>query len=114
VFGGDCLSKEEYEDKWTKLAFEIKRTPSWLRRGETVTIVYGDFEEVETARTDKKTGASYKSKDWKIGVLLRDGSKAWRMIDKYVFVDVMKMFKARAVDGKVPATVVYRRPLRRR
>ncbi|UCE29665.1 MAG: hypothetical protein JSV85_02815 [Candidatus Bathyarchaeota archaeon] len=105
------MSKEEYEDKRTKLAVEIEPTPSWLRRGETVTIVYGEFEEVEIEHKNKQTGDSYMTKEWMIGILLRDGSEAFRLVSPSVFADIVKAFEAESKDGKMPKTLVYQRPL---
>ena len=113
MLGGDCLSKD-VEDEWQKKAKKIETMARWLREGDVVEVVYGEFEEVQTDRVDKRTGNPYQTTDFKITVLKSDGSKAFRLIDKYVFVDLMKSFKAGSKDGVMPKTIQYRRPVRRR
>ena len=41
------MSKELKEDQWILKAKEIEHAPSWLREGDTVEVVYGEFEEIE-------------------------------------------------------------------
>jgi len=108
------VSKEMKEDEWMKKARDIEEAPKWLREGDTVEVVYGEFEEVETPRKDRRTGNEYVTIDFKVSIVLPNGSKAFRLVDKYTFVDLIKEFKAHAKDGVMPKTVTYRRPVRRR
>lgn len=107
------MPKEIEPDKWMQKADEIEKTATWLQEDEVVEVVYGDFEEVETSRTDKRTGNPFVTKDWRIGIRVADGSIGYRLIHRSVFVDLIKAFKAEAKGGKVPETIQYRRPRRR-
>jgi len=113
IFSGDYLSREVKWNKWLRKAYEIEHSLIWLRRGETAEIVFGEFEEVGTDCTDQRMGKPCKTTDVKIKVVLADGSEAWRLIDKYTFVDLMKKFDESAKDGVLSKTLVYRRPFRR-
>lgn len=107
------IALSEKVDKWILEAKAIEEAPIWLVEGDTVEIIYGNFEKVVTDRKDRNTGRAYQTNDFKIGVKLRDGTVGYRLVSKYLFVDIIKAFKdeKKAHDGE---TLTYRRPLRRR
>ncbi len=94
------------EDKWLQKKNEIDNTARWLQEGERVEIVYGEFEEVETPRKDRRSGREYISKDFKIAVVLPDGRKAFRKVGQYLFSEIIGQFQRE----KMPKTIQYMRP----
>lgn len=98
---------------WTEEKDKIERTPVWLRESDIVEVDFSVMPEpVETPRKDARTGREYKSIDYKIAIFLADGSRAFRMIDKYVLVDMTKAWEL--ASPSKPKRMSYRRPVRRR
>lgn len=85
-------------DEWVEEAERIAKEPMWLRDGEDVDVIYGRFKKVTTSRKDTRTGRAYESNDFQIGIKMPDGSIGYRLINRYVYMELIKAFQ-RASGG---------------
>jgi hypothetical protein len=93
---------------WVKRKDELDREAKWLGEGETIEVVYGEFEEVKTPRSDEETGRKYETTDFKIGCMVR-GKKCYRLVNKYLFSEIVGMFQE-AKKTKDGETLTFMRP----
>lgn len=104
------------DDKWFAKKEEIDDNALWLNEGDTVTVHYGDFEEITTKRRDKKTDNPYETHDFKVGVTLPNGVRTYWKVSKYLFSAILQQFAdaPRKADGKIADTISYTRPFNNR
>jgi hypothetical protein len=93
-----------------KMKTDIDTEANWLRDGESIEVIYGEFWEAKTKRKDEITGNEFETDDFKIGGTSEDGKHVFRLVNKYVFSDIIGLFQSKAVDGKLPKTVFFEKP----